>query len=120
MNYRSLFFQRLAFLMLAFLPECLMAAGVDNFGGQEIAAKSTEIKTFLLGPVTRFAAVMGLGWGVIQAVMSSAVKPLLFWGAIAVTVSVGSGVIDNIFPENTMIIPTEMEICSQWNDEISS
>lgn len=97
-------------------PDTILATTTDSFGGQEIYAKGTEIKGFLLGPVTRFAAILGLGWGVMQAVMSSAIRPLLFWGAIAVTVSVGSGVVDKVFPENTALISDLVEGIEEWNE----
>ena len=115
-KYLTLTLAGVALAAFLLLPEHLLSSTTDTFGSGEVNAKTNELKSFIFDSVIRFVALLGLAWGVLQAVLSSAFRPLLFWAVIALTVSLGGSLHDKIFPEKTMLIPDKIEQRVEWKE----
>lgn len=89
-------------VLATLLPTDLLAETSDKFGGAEITSKSHDIQKFLFGPPMRLAGVLGGAYGVLQAVLTSAMKPLIVYGGIGMAVNVVPKFIDGVF---SLILP---------------
>lgn len=75
----------------------LMAQTSTHFGGADVTSKANDIQQFLFGPAMRFAGVLGGAYGVLQAVLTSAMKPLIVYGGIGMAANIVPKFIDNVF-----------------------
>jgi hypothetical protein len=84
--------------VLCFIPADTFAETTNTaFGGNHISDEATKIKGFLFGAPMRFAGILGGAYGVLQAVLTSSVKPLLIFGGIGMGVNVIPKFIDGVF-----------------------
>jgi hypothetical protein len=85
-------------VVLSLVPVDIFAETTDSaFGGNHISTEATKIKSFLFGPPMRFAGIMGGAYGVLQAVLTSSVKPLVIFGGIGLGVNIIPKFIDGVF-----------------------
>lgn len=85
--------------------QSLLAQTAPDFGGVEIVAQSTKIRDFLFGPTMRVAGVLGGAYGLIQAILSSSLKPLIVFGGIGLGVNIVPKFIDGIYGVSAMMLP---------------
>jgi hypothetical protein len=96
----------LGVLILAMmLPVDLVAETTKEFAGSAIAEQSKKIQGFLFGPAMRVAGVMGGAYGLIQAVLTSSVRPLAVYGGIGMGVNVIPKFIDGVYGAAGMLLP---------------
>lgn len=76
-----------------------------DFGGTEIVAQASKIQAFLFGPTMRVAGVIGGAYGLIQAILSSSIKPLIVFGGIGLAVNIIPKFIDGIYGVSGMMLP---------------
>jgi hypothetical protein len=89
--------------VLCFVPADVFAETTNTaFGGNHISAEATKIKEFIFGAPMRFAGILGGGYGVLQAVLTSSVKPLIIFGGIGMGINVIPKFIDGVF---SMMLP---------------
>lgn len=80
------------------MPIDIFAETTDSaFGGNHISSEATKIGKFLFGAPMRFAGILGGAYGVLQAVLTSSVKPLIVFGGIGMGVNVIPKFIDGVF-----------------------
>lgn len=108
---KTLIFSIVVAGLLLCTPEHVFCA--NDYGASEIYAQIDGIKSFLFGPITKFAALFGLGWGIIQSITTSSPKPLLFWIAVALIISGASALLDNLFPSKGNPKATSMNSYSE-------
>ncbi len=89
--------------ILCMVPADIFAETTDAaFGGNYISTEATKIGKFLFGAPMRFAGILGGAYGVLQAVLTSSVKPLIIFGGIGMGVNVIPKFIDGVF---TLMLP---------------
>lgn len=76
-----------------------------DFGGTEIVAQASKIQAFLFGPTMRVTGVIGGAYGLIQAILSSSIKPLIVFGGIGLAVNIIPKFIDGIYGVSGMMLP---------------
>lgn len=76
-----------------------------DFGSAEIVAQASKIQAFLFGPTMRVAGVVGGAYGLIQAILSSSLKPLIVFGGIGLAVNIIPKFIDGIYGVSGMMLP---------------
>ena len=81
------------------------ATTAKDFGGDEIITQAATVKTFLFGPIMRVAGVIGGAYGLIQAILSSSIKPLIVFGGIGLAVNIIPKFIDGIYGVSGMMLP---------------
>lgn len=89
----------------ALIPEALLAAGADAFGAQEMNQQANQIKGFLFGAPLKIAGILGGGYGLIQALLSSSPKPLIVYGGIGLACTLVPKFIDGVFSVQGMLLP---------------
>jgi hypothetical protein len=87
----------MGFVTGLFISTDLFAETSNHFGGADITSQSNEIKQFLFGPPMRLAGVLGGAYGVLQAVLTSTMKPLIVYGGIGMAVNIVPKFIDGVF-----------------------
>lgn len=83
----------------------VFAATATDFGGTAIVEQTTKVQTFLFGPPLRIAGVMGGAYGLIQAILSSSLKPLIVFGGIGLAANIVPKFIDGIYGVSGMMLP---------------
>lgn len=93
--------------LIAFLPIEALAqtTGQNGFASQEFLEQSNKIQSFLFGPAMRIAGVLGGAYGLMQAILSSSLKPLIIYGGIGLAVGLIPKFIDGVFNVSGMMIP---------------
>lgn len=104
MSKVSFIFISLTCVCAVFLIPSDLFAQTTDFGGQEFLNQSKKIQDFLFGPAMRIAGVLGGAYGLIQAIVTSAVRPLLVYGGIGMGVSLIPKFIDGVFISG-MLLP---------------
>ncbi len=93
-------------LMLCVLgSSALFAQTAADFGGVEIVAQTSKVQNFLFGPTMRIVGVIGGAYGLIQAILSSSLKPLMVFGGIGLAVNIIPKFIDGIYGVSGMMLP---------------
>jgi hypothetical protein len=87
------------------LPAEVFAQTASDFASQDFLAQSSKMQSFLFGPAMRIAGIVGGAWGLIQAILSSSLKPLLIFGGIGLSVGLIPKFIDGVFNVSGMLIP---------------
>ena len=85
------------------LPSEMM--GVENttkFSSTEITQHANDLSTFLFGPVAKVAGVLGGAYGLISAILSSNIRPLITFGGIGLGVALVPKFINSVF---TLLLP---------------
>jgi hypothetical protein len=90
--------------LILLMPLELVAQTTD-FGSAEIVSQATKIQQFLFGPTMRLAGIIGGAYGLIQAILSSSLKPLLVFGGIGLAVNIIPKFIDGIYGVSGMMLP---------------
>lgn len=90
--------------IITFVPLDVFAKTTD-FGGEAIAEQTTKIQGFLFGPAMRITGVLGGAYGLIQAILSSSLKPLIVFGGIGLAVNIIPKFIDGIYGVSGMMLP---------------
>lgn len=93
-----------ALAALSLVPLELMAETTADFGGAGFTEEAKKIQGFLFGPTMRLAGVMGGAYGLITAIMSSSVRPLMVYGGIGMGVNLMPKFIDGVFSTSGMLI----------------
>ena len=95
------YFKILLFLFLVgvFLlsPEVILADSSKDFGAAEMNARAADIKKFLFGPAMRLAGILGGAYGMLQAVLTSSIRPLILYGGIGLSIGLMETFIDAVF-----------------------
>jgi hypothetical protein len=89
--------------LLAISADALASTG--EFAGQDFVSQTDKIKNFLFGPATKLAGVVGGFWGLAQSVMSSSVKPLIFYGGVGLAVNLVPKFVDNVYSATGALLP---------------
>ena len=76
-----------------------------GYNAAEIVTESNKIKDFIFGVPMRVAGIMGAGYGLLQAILSSSIQPLLVYGGIGLTVNIAPKFVDMAFSVSSMLIP---------------
>jgi hypothetical protein len=88
---------------------CILSTSVfaqaTDFGSAEIVSQASKIQEFLFGPTMRLAGIIGGAYGLIQAILSSTLKPLLVFGGIGLAVNIIPKFIDGIYGVSGMLLP---------------
>ncbi len=82
----------------------LFAETTSAFGADEINKEASTIKAFLFGPPMKIACIFGGAYGLMQAVLTSAIRPLLLYGGIALGANIIPKFVDKIFVSG-MLLP---------------
>lgn len=89
----------------ALISVSVFAQTATDFGGTAIVEQTTKVQTFLFGPPLRIAGVMGGAYGLIQAILSSSLKPLIVFGGIGLAANIVPKFIDGIYGVSGMMLP---------------
>lgn len=81
------------------------ASESSGFASQDFLEQSSHIQNFLFGPAMRIAGVLGGAYGLMQAILSSSLKPLVVYGGIGLAVNLIPKFIDGVFNVTGMMIP---------------
>ena len=76
-----------------------------GFASQDFLDQSSKIQSFLFGPAMRITGVLGGAYGLMQAILSSSLKPLVIYGGIGLAVNLIPKFIDGVFNVSGMLIP---------------
>ncbi len=87
------------------LQNQVFAETTTDFGTSEFIAQSDKIQKFLFGPAMRIVGIIGGAYGLIQAIMSSTVKPLIVYGGLGLGVNLIPTFINNVFNVSGMMVP---------------
>jgi len=80
------------------LSSDLVAASISvDFGGGDLKSQADKIQGFLFGPVMRFVAVLGCGYGFLISMLGQSYKPLLTFGAVGLGTAIGPKFIEGVF-----------------------
>jgi hypothetical protein len=90
-------------LAFAIFPSEGMAE-TTAFGASAFTAQADIIKGFLFGPAVRVAGIMGGAYGLLQAVVTSNVRPLIMFGGIGLGASLMENFVNTVFTA-TAILP---------------
>jgi hypothetical protein len=82
---------------ISFLPSEAFAQTTTDFASQDFLVQSGKIQNCLFGPVTRIAGVLGGAYGLMQAILTSSLKPLIIYGGIGLAVGLIPKNIDGVF-----------------------
>lgn len=91
-------------IALALSLSAHLFASTTDFGAQDFLTEANKIKGFLFGPGARIAGVLGGGYGLIQAVLASSIRPLIVYGGIGLGVNLLPKFIDSVFVSG-MLLP---------------
>jgi hypothetical protein len=91
--------------IIALMPLEALAQTASQFASQDFLDQSSHIQKFLFGPAMRIAGVLGGAYGLMQAIFSSSLKPLIIYGGIGLAVNLIPQFIDGIFNVSGMLIP---------------
>jgi len=83
----------------------LFAIGTTSEGaidGKDIIAHADKISLFIFGPVAKVAGVLGGGYGLISAILTSSIRPLITFGGIGLAVALVPKFINSVF---TLLLP---------------
>lgn len=86
-------------------PFDAFAHTASEFASQDFLDQSSRIQNFLFGPAMRIAGVLGGAYGLMQAILSSSLKPLVVYGGIGLAVNLIPKFIDGVFNVTGMMIP---------------
>ena len=88
----------ICFVLAMMVPFDMFASTTDRaFGGDEISKQADTVKSFLFGAPMRFAGILGGAYGVLQAVLTSSMKPFIVYGGIGMAVNIVPKFIDGVF-----------------------
>jgi len=87
------------------MQESAFAQTATDFASADFLDQSEKIQNFLFGPAMRIAGVLGGAYGLMQAILSSSLKPLVIYGGIGLAVNVIPKFIDGVFNVSGMLIP---------------
>jgi len=90
---------------ITLLPIDALAQTASEFASQDFLDQSSRIQSFLFGPAMRIAGVLGGAYGLMQAILSSSLKPLIVYGGIGLAVNLIPKFIDGVFNVTGMMIP---------------
>lgn len=82
----------------------LAATTTDAFGSKDLNAQAETFRNFLFGPPVKIACIFGGAYGLLQAVLTSSIKPLLLYGGIALAANLIPKFVENIFVSG-MLLP---------------
>jgi hypothetical protein len=106
MQYRKIIaVAALGVLVLTLTPVDMFAVDTNSasaFGGKEISDHADKISKFLFGPVSKFAGMLGAGYGAITAYATSSYKPLLAFAGIGLSIALVPTFINSVF---TLLMP---------------
>lgn len=91
--------------VIAFVPAEALAQTASEFASKDFLEQSGKIQSFLFGPAMRIAGVLGGAYGLMQAILSSSLKPLIIYGGIGLAVNLVPKFIDGVFNVSGMLIP---------------
>jgi hypothetical protein len=91
--------------IIVLMPCELIATTAADFGGAEIVKDAATVKTFLFGPIMRIAGIFGGAYGLLQAILSSSLKPLLVFGGIGLAVNIIPKFVDGVYGVSGMMLP---------------
>lgn len=74
----------------------------EKFSAKEINNHTAAISDFLFGPVAKITGVLGGAYGLLSAVLTSSIRPLVTFGGIGLGVSVVPKFIESVF---TLMLP---------------
>ena len=83
------------------LPEVLLATTTGDY--KAFNDEAIKIQGFLFGPAMKIAGVLGGAYGLIQAVVTSAMRPLFIWGGIGASVNLIPKFIDTFFVSGILL-----------------
>lgn len=105
MDKRKLMIRTLALGAIAFFVmqgDLSAVETTSKFSSSDISSHADDISSFIFGPVARVAGVLGGGYGLISAVLSSSVRPLVTFGGIGLGVALVPKFINSVF---TLLLP---------------
>lgn len=105
MNKKLLMLGYVLGTVVVLLPIGLFATTVQDFGGEGIIKESSRIQDFIFGPPMRIAGVIGGAYGLVQAILSSSVKPLMVFVGIGLAVNIIPKFIDGVYGISGMMLP---------------
>ncbi|MFQ5729704.1 MAG: hypothetical protein ACE5GN_05025 [Waddliaceae bacterium] len=103
MNKKTIYFLG-AIAVLMSVSGGLFATQSNDFGAADIADQSNKIKDFLFSTPMKVACVFGGAYGLFQAIMTSAIRPLLLYGGIALGANIMPKFVDSVFVSG-MLLP---------------
>jgi len=86
------------------MQDDLLAQTTSDFASADFLDQSQKIQNFLFGPAMRIAGVLGGAYGLMQAILSSSLKPLVIYGGIGLAVNIVPKFIDGVFNVSGMLL----------------
>jgi hypothetical protein len=90
-------------MAMGFIPGEAIANTVNHYGGDAIAKEANNIRDLLFGPAMRLAGVIGGGYGLIQSVITSNIKPMIMYGGIGLGANILPKFMDSVFASGMLI-----------------
>jgi len=94
---KKIIFTVLAIGAVVVLLPADVLAGTTELIGKDFSDKTSWVQDLLFGPVLRIVGVMAGAWGLMQALLSGSMKPLIIFGAIGLTAGLMKTFIDGVF-----------------------
>lgn len=92
-------------IVLAIFPLDLSAASSSDFGADAISSEGDRMMKFLFGAPMKVAGILGGAYGLVQAILTSNVKPLLTFGGIGLAVNIAPKFIEGVFNARGILLP---------------
>jgi hypothetical protein len=92
----------LGILSAALFPIEVLAETTD-FGAAAFTTQADSIQKFLFGPTLKVAGIMGGAYGLLQAVVTSNVRPLVMYGGIGLGASLMEKFVNAVFTNGCLL-----------------